>query len=291
MNNTKRIFILGEEWLYYKIYCGVRTADQILVETLYPLVNSLLKKKQIDSWFFIRYGDPDFHIRFRLHIANTQFLGSVILELKNALHPYVANDVIYKIQTDTYIRELERYGAQNIETSEMLFFKESQLLVQFRGMIEDESLYFLTIIKMIDQLLHSFGYDSLQKLELAHANADSFKKEFMADKRLTKQLDQKYRKLQDEIHTFFCNPESNEEFGIINNLLQEHEHYRTTEIQKVKSFLATNQENFTRSSILSSYIHMLVNRAFRSKQRFYELVCYDFLARYYRRLVFADRSK
>ena len=35
-------------------------------------------------------------------------------------------------------------------------------------------------------------------------------------------------------------------------------------------------------SLLSSYIHMLVNRAFRSKQCFYELVCYDFLSRFYR---------
>jgi len=35
------------------------------------------------------------------------------------------------------------------------------------------------------------------------------------------------------------------------------------------------------SSLLGSYIHMMVNRFFRTNQRKYELVIYDFLSRYY----------
>ena len=37
----KRKFILGEEWLYYKIYCGKRTADVILTQVIKPLAENL----------------------------------------------------------------------------------------------------------------------------------------------------------------------------------------------------------------------------------------------------------
>lgn len=33
--------------------------------------------------------------------------------------------------------------------------------------------------------------------------------------------------------------------------------------------------------LLTSYIHMMLNRLFKSKNRIYELVLYDFLRRYY----------
>ena len=37
----KRDFCIGSEWLYYKIYTGVKTADLILMEKLYPLILDL----------------------------------------------------------------------------------------------------------------------------------------------------------------------------------------------------------------------------------------------------------
>ncbi len=58
----KRSFIPGSEWIYYKIYCGVKTADKILTETIKPLVEQLKMLNLIEKWFFIRYSDPDTHI-------------------------------------------------------------------------------------------------------------------------------------------------------------------------------------------------------------------------------------
>lgn len=39
----KRTFFIGDEWLYYKVYCGVKTADIILAEVVKPLTEEFIK--------------------------------------------------------------------------------------------------------------------------------------------------------------------------------------------------------------------------------------------------------
>ncbi|WP_127138032.1 thiopeptide-type bacteriocin biosynthesis protein [Flagellimonas oceanensis] len=74
MHNTIRNFALGSEWLYYKIYIGPQTGDALLSQAIKPLVSNLIGRKLIDKWFFIRYTDPDFHIRIRLKISDTKYI-------------------------------------------------------------------------------------------------------------------------------------------------------------------------------------------------------------------------
>ena len=73
-NMENRTFIPGSEWIYFKIYTGTKTADAILKNELYGFVSEMLKNKVIDKWFFIRYNDPDFHIRLRIHLKEKRFL-------------------------------------------------------------------------------------------------------------------------------------------------------------------------------------------------------------------------
>jgi thiopeptide-type bacteriocin biosynthesis protein len=61
----KRDFCIGSEWLYYKLYTGVKTADLILLEKLYSVILELKEKNLIIKWFFIRYKDTDEHLRIR----------------------------------------------------------------------------------------------------------------------------------------------------------------------------------------------------------------------------------
>ena len=57
----KRTFILGEEWLYYKLYTGTKTADLLLADVIGPLCKTFIANGWIDKWFFIRYHDPESH--------------------------------------------------------------------------------------------------------------------------------------------------------------------------------------------------------------------------------------
>ncbi len=278
--STKRTYILGDEWLYYKIYCGARTSDVLLAETIKPLTDQLLQQGQIDSWFFIRYGDPDFHIRIRFHLPDIKAIGEVILQINAALQDYVEKHIVYKIQTDTYLRELERYGTRTIDISEKLFFYDSEMLLNAIGMIEDEELYFLFVVKAIDRLLESFNYGEQEKLTLVHRNSQSFKKEFHADKTLNKQLDKKYRGIKNRLSSFIETKGMPEEYKILDDLINHKTQKSTAIVQMIMSMKQDGSLEVSLDDLMSSYVHMLVNRAFRSKQRFYELVCYDFLLRY-----------
>ncbi|MCX8492045.1 MAG: thiopeptide-type bacteriocin biosynthesis protein, partial [Cyclobacteriaceae bacterium] len=121
---VQRSFLSGDQWCYVKIYCGVKTADKILIDVLKPIAHELLAKEKITMWFFIRYADPDHHIRVRFS-GHGNFYAEVTETLNKAFAPYLESHLIWKVQTDTYNRELERYGAVNMDNSESLFFYDS----------------------------------------------------------------------------------------------------------------------------------------------------------------------
>ena len=60
----ERTNIIGGEWIYYKIYSGVDTADEI-IKIVNEIALKLFDQKVIELWFFIRYADPTQHLRIR----------------------------------------------------------------------------------------------------------------------------------------------------------------------------------------------------------------------------------
>ncbi|MFL1896012.1 thiopeptide-type bacteriocin biosynthesis protein [Aquimarina sp. 2-A2] len=280
--NLKRIHILGDEWLYYKVYCGVRTSDLLLVEAIKPLAEALLKQDLIDSWFFIRYEDPQYHLRIRFHLSkgDNQHIGAVINAVNITLKPYLDQYSVSKIQTDTYIRELERYGSHNIITSENLFFYNSKLILKAIEIFKEDELYFLFTLKVIDSLMDDFDLDLAQKINFVKLNMLAFKKEFGADKKLNKQMDKKYSNLEHKIYRAL--EQKDTEFLVFDKILALPEYCVGHLIQEIIATKSSGELETSIDHLLGSYIHMHVNRAFRSQQRFYELVCYDFLFKHYK---------
>ena len=132
--NTQRSFSLGSEWLYYKLYCGNKTADKLLCEAIKPLTEKLLQEKVIDKWFFIRYSDPETHIRLRFHFTDLNQKAKVIAHMAQFCAEFEKSGLLWKTQTDTYQRELERYGSNSMEISENLFFYDSIAIVNMLAM-------------------------------------------------------------------------------------------------------------------------------------------------------------
>ena len=63
-----RVFSLGSEWVYFKIYSGYKIADVILLEYLKEKIELLQSENIIKKWFFIRYNDSDSHLRIRFQV-------------------------------------------------------------------------------------------------------------------------------------------------------------------------------------------------------------------------------
>lgn len=280
-----RTFSLGSEWLYYKIYCGVKTADRILTEIIKPLTEHLLEQQLIDSWFFIRYADPDVHLRVRFHFTDLNHIGTVIQLFKNAIAEYELTGLVWKVQTDTYQREMERYGANTMILSEQFFYYDSQCIVNMLDMIdgdEGEEIRWLFAIKAVDVLLTDFNYSMEQKRELMENLKTGFALEFNMNKDLKMQLDKKFR-IHREAITKVLNDENDEtsDFQPLFELLKHKSESTTPLVKEILTIQQNNQLQLHINDLLASYIHMLLNRLFKNKQRMHEMVIYDFMWRTY----------
>src|SRR5262249_48600387 len=107
---VRRSFPPGSEWLYAKLYSGSSTSDRLLRELVRPVIGEALASGAADQWFFLRYGDPDWHVRVRIHGSPQRLHGEALPALQAAaLHAY-GDGGLWKIELGTYEREVERYG-------------------------------------------------------------------------------------------------------------------------------------------------------------------------------------
>lgn len=277
---NKRTFIFGSEWLYIKIYSGPKTLEDIFVNEIAPELNKLLEEQSIDYYFFIRYQDPQYHMRLRLHLCDVRKIGNIIIFLNKIFEPYISDHIISNLTISIYNREIERYGEKFIEDIERIFSYDSFFIINYlRNNNLDDSQRYLVSMKYIDFLLNRCGFSIDDKIRLCELNSTAYSNELYANlSQVNKQLNLKYRTIRnaitailnknymsgnwiDELNqyldniTFFTNRYSNLESGI-----------------KISNFY----------SLLTSLIHMHINRMFRTRQRVNECVIYYMLLKFYR---------
>ncbi|PCJ00458.1 MAG: hypothetical protein COB15_02820 [Flavobacteriales bacterium] len=284
--NLQREFSLGSEWLYYKLYCGVKIGDKILTEVIKPLSQQLINEGLIDSWFFIRYADPEIHLRVRFHFRDINHVGKVLSLFHNSIKEYQQNRLIWKIQTDTYQREIGRYGKRTMVISESLFHIESNCIVNMIDMLEGdegEEIRWKFAIKAIDTLLTDFNFNFEKKRNLLESLKDGFATEFNMNKRLKMQLDKKFRIHRKDIAELFNNRQNvNKQLAPLFVLLENKSRQSAPFNKEILKIHKENKLDLSLNNLLSSYIHMLLNRIFKNKQRVHEMVIYDFMWRTYR---------
>jgi thiopeptide-type bacteriocin biosynthesis protein len=114
----ERRFEPGSEWLFVKLY-GPRSAfDRLLSGPIAELVAELRERRSTDRWFYVRYSDPDPHLRIRFHGAPQALLTDALPALHRTTAPFLDAGDIYRVCLDTYEREIERYGG--VEGTELM---------------------------------------------------------------------------------------------------------------------------------------------------------------------------
>lgn len=282
----KRVFTLGSEWVYFKLYCGVKSADRILLEAIRPMTGDLSRLGLIDKWFFVRYNDPDFHLRVRFHLKDIKKIGDVIMTIHSRLDAFESGGYIWKLQTDTYNREIERYGAVTIGMAETLFYYDSLACVEMLDNTagdERENIRWLWGLRAVDELLDCFCLSVSEKLALLTDCRNSFDAEFNIDKTAKTQLNDKYRNNKRMIDMIFKNEDDlpSEWYSLVDILKRRSGLIRPI-ADKINYLHAAGKLDTSLSGLLGSYIHMMLNRVVTAEPRIHELVIYDFLCRYYR---------
>lgn len=276
---TQRAFIPGSEWIYYKLYSGTKSSDKILVNHILPIIEDLLNVEIIDKWFFIRYADPDEHIRLRLHLNDIQNFGLVVLKLSEILGELSESGLLWKIQLDTYNREIERYGVKSIPVLEQLFYIDSSSVLQIIKSVKNDNEIGFIAISLIDSLLNAFDYSIEEKSEIIERWHIGLGQEFNLDKSLRVQIDNKYRKDKNSVSDAFDIKKFDKEIKIV---LKNKDSQTKIIANKIKDLYNSNSIEIDKVSLANSICHMTLNRLFRSKPRLSEMVVYGLMSRYYK---------
>lgn len=124
-----RFFIPGSEWLYYKIYINQKYSTKFLI-LLSDKLNKMMSKGEIKKFFYLMFIDSKFHIRLRINI-NKEYYSSVNEKMSNFLNSLFEQYYLKNILIDTYVREIERYGVNNIDLVETIFHLDSEISMEF----------------------------------------------------------------------------------------------------------------------------------------------------------------
>ncbi len=285
----KRRFSPGSEWLSLKVYSGNTSVENLLAEKLLPLIDS--SREYFKKWFFIRYGDPSWHLRLRFHGKPDQLYGHFLPMLNKVLEPMVESGEIHKIELFTYEREVERYGGPNsMELIESLFMAESMLIVKTIQLLHHygEDIRWRIILLVTDKLFDLFMYTDSERLTLIARLRSGFGNEFNESSVLRKQLGNKYREievlLKDDFDKFnlYTEDELSDSQKLIFTLVKKWEKEAKPKIQAIYEMSkAKTKLNCSLDDLLSSILHMFNNRMFKAYGREQELVMHDFLRRMY----------
>jgi len=281
-SSIKRSFNLGSEWLYFKIYCGPKQTEKILISTVLPFIKNGLKEGLFEKFFFIRYRDDMSHLRIRFfnknRLKNTQIQAAFTLELNEYIHA----GLIDKVVIDTYKRELERYIPELIEQAESLFFHDSKAVLKLIANLtsaQDEKNRILFALIGINELLNDFNLATKEKYDFAKVMQTAYFREYGESDSLQKQLNAKYRVIQKEIANSIENRSNESPVSYAFEVFKERSLSMENEIKAILEVIE-NERHQKLTYLLTSYIHMFINRMFIGQQRKYELLIYHFFERY-----------
>ena len=275
--------IPGGPWLYVKFYGGAATLERLLSSVLDPLVASLRRRGLIDQWFFIRYLDPEYHLRVRFRGEPGRLWTDGLRLLHDAAEESVLRGDVWRFQLDTYDPELARYGGSGaILLAEELFCADSDAVLSYlrHGGAQQNQLdkWELALLGS-DRLTSDFGLSAEERLAFFRRCRSAFASELGLTSFAEADLSQSYRRQRARVSALLAG--SLAEMSVPEDIFAT----RSCVVRRLADQLfeleRAGQLTVPVHDMLASFLHMHINRVLRRSSRQQELVIYDYLERTY----------
>ncbi|WP_224369844.1 lantibiotic dehydratase [Hyalangium versicolor] len=164
----------GSEWIFAKLYCGLQEEEELIAGPVREFAGGAVQQGEAKEWFFLRYADPEPHLRLRLRGE----AGTLTDRLMPALCRWGAGLVeqqrMRRFVIDTYEPELGRYGGEKgLAISEALFAADSQAVAELLGLLLTRKVQverLLLAVLTLDALLAGLGLNEEARLAWCEAN-------------------------------------------------------------------------------------------------------------------------
>jgi thiopeptide-type bacteriocin biosynthesis protein len=281
-----RAFLPGSEWLYAKLYVGPATADRLLRGPIADLARKAVGDGWIDRWFFLRYADPQYHIRIRLHGKPDELLQKVLPGLHELVSPLSNDGTVERLELGTFSPEVERYGGyEALGLVEQLFHADSESALDIlRLMATGEALadHWLAVSLSVERLLALFTRDYQERRHLLMSLRSGFADSVGGLKpSLIRQLASKYRKERDRFERCLMSEGMSELWRERCGAALAHRAARIEPvIRDLRDLSSRGQLTRPLHSITEACLHLCANRLLREAANQQEVVLYDFLSRW-----------
>jgi thiopeptide-type bacteriocin biosynthesis protein len=262
----------GESWRYLKCYCSRALANDV-IDAVAPALRGAIRSGAIDRWFFVRYGDPEWHVRIRFH-GHRDGLAHVTEEIERTLQPFVHSGRVWRLQQDTYISEVARFGGDEVLPAvERNFWHDSDAAVDALSLVRSEGApEWLACVMSIDAFARSFGLNDNLCRDFACARRDFYRAEQDDRDRMRRHAADVARKFRRQVVSELLSP------GKISSIFAARSSRIADEVAALALLDRTGRLSTGRAGILASLVHMSANRILAADQRIQEGVAFDLLA-------------
>lgn len=285
----KRKFLPGDEWLYLKFYCHPARANEVLANWLLPALQQTERQGKVKQWFFIRYQDPDYHLRVRLQFKEGQADG-LLVALSNVAEKMMRRGLVQDMQLAVYERELERYGADLMAAVEEVFCSSSTLTSRFlqaTRLQESSYDYYRFAFQTSDMLLDAFSLSFNEKASLMESLYLSFYHEHGGTKALREQLSRKFRQISREENILPVAEGNSLGLGFRGNKKCIDSFLKSLQLLANKATLYSDDR---KQQLIADLLHMHLNRLLVDQARRQELIIYYSLWKHYQSVLARQKA-
>ena len=281
---VRRRFAPGSAWLYAQLYTGPATADTLLRNGLWPLLRGLRERAAIQGWFFLRFADPQPHLRLRLRGDPARLWSDALSELHRAAEPWLGDGRLARLALNTYEREIERYGGEEaIAHVERAFEIDSEAALEtIERYAGDAGLASRARLALagVWRCFVSAGLGAEECLAAVRAARDGLVAEFEVDRPFRIALGDRFRAERSGLESLLAGklpPGDPLADGL--SILDRRDACWTEPMAALRALAARGRLTQPLDEVAGALAHMHVNRMLRTAHRAQELVIHDFLAR------------
>jgi len=218
--------------------------------------------------FFVRYGDPDPHLRIRFRGQSERLMGELLPRICTWAHGLITNGLSTRLCFDTYDRELERYGGpEGTAAAEAIFGADSRAVIEMlrisRGGLLELDMTSLTVLS-IDDFLTGLGASETERVD--------WYRQQMSTRTVASD---EYRRRKDLLRPLLGDPEhirSQPGGDALTRVLAARNNGLAAIARRLDALAAANALSQPKSMLFSSYVHLHCNRLMAGDRSAEELV-------------------
>lgn len=242
----------GSDWLFLKLYSPHTIEDDLIVGPVRSIVTEALAQGWAKDWHFLRYTDPDPHLRLRFRGEPERLIGQLLPTLSSWGGKLLTEGLCLRLCYDTYEREIERYGGlRGLEVAETFFGVDSLVVAEFlctirAGASAHEPVLLAAL--SVDQLLAGLGLSENSRLHWYREQGPS-----------RDEAGEEYRRYKSALRLLLSDPGGGAGEGIARIFAEERDALAPV-TEQLARLIDRGELTCTPGSIYRSFVHLHLNR-------------------------------